>query len=454
MPFSSLGLADNLARAVAAQGYTAPTPIQAKTIPLVLAGRDLLASAQTGTGKTAAFTLPLLQRLQTSVPAHGASRLQPVRALVLTPTRELAAQVTESARRYGRHASIRSTVLVGGVSLKPQCDALRRGVDLLIATPGRLLDHVSQRHVDLSHVEILVLDEADRMLDMGFIPAIRRILALLPRQRQNLLFSATLPDTIRQLATELLRDPVTVDVAPRNATADLVRQQVHPVDHARKPELLAHLLHTGEAGQTLVFTRTKHGADRLTRQLERAGLRAAALHGNKSQSARTRALDDFKQGHVRVLVATDIAARGLDIAQLPLVVNYELPHVPEDYVHRIGRTGRAGRDGLALSLVCEDEAPRLHAIQRLLGRALPSAVVDGFAPSRTLRSTPVATPGSARAQTPASHPRGSANANAARPAGDRTIRTPRTPAAPTRRNPTRPRSHSPVSHLAKSGGPT
>ncbi|MBL8251876.1 MAG: DEAD/DEAH box helicase, partial [Candidatus Competibacter sp.] len=339
MPFNSLGLADHLARAVAAQGYAAPTPIQARTIPLVLAGRDVLASAQTGTGKTAAFTLPMLQRLQASAPEQQPSRPPPVRALVLTPTRELAAQVADSARRYGRHGSIRSTVVVGGVGMQPQCDALRRGVDVLIATPGRLLDHVSQRNVDLSRVEILVLDEADRMLDMGFIPAIRRILALLPRQRQNLLFSATLPDTIRQLAVELLRDPVTVDVAPRNATADLVRQQVHPVDHARKPELLAHLLRAGDGDQTLVFTRTKHGADRLTRQLERAGLRAAALHGNKSQSARTRALDDFKQGRVRVLVATDIAARGLDIAQLPLVVNYELPHVPEDYVHRIGRTG-------------------------------------------------------------------------------------------------------------------
>jgi len=429
MPFASLGLTDNLVRAVATQGYTEPTPIQSRAIPMILTGRDLLASAQTGTGKTAAFTLPLLQRLQDGALDHAASRVRPVRALVLTPTRELAAQVADSARIYGRHAPIRSTVLVGGVSLKPQCDALRRGVDLLVATPGRLLDHVSQRNVDLSKIEILVLDEADRMLDMGFIPAIRRILALLPKRRQNLLFSATLPDPIRQLAGDLLSDPATVDVAPRNATASLVHQQVHPVDQDRKPALLAHLLHAGDGGQTLVFTRTKHGADRLARHLERAGLRTAALHGNKSQSARTRALDDFKRGQVRVLVATDIAARGLDIAQLPLVVNFELPHVPEDYVHRIGRTGRAGRDGMALSLVCEDETSRLHMIQRLLGRTLPTEIVDGFAPTRMPRLAPVAPSG-----------RGSAGRNSesrhrtavitGKPALDRSTLHPRAPATP------------------------
>ncbi len=450
MTFASLGLTDNLVRAVAAQGYTAPTPIQSQAIPLILAERDLLASAQTGTGKTAAFTLPLLQRLQASAEARTSSRVQPVRALVLTPTRELAAQVADSARIYGRHAPIRTTVLVGGVSLKPQCDALRRGVDLLVATPGRLLDHVSQRNVDLSRIEILVLDEADRMLDMGFIPAIRRILALLPKRRQNLLFSATLPETIRQLAGELLNDPVTVDVAPRNATATQVHQQVHPVDQDRKSELLAHLLHTGDGGQTLVFTRTKHGADRLARHLERAGLRTAALHGNKSQSARTRALADFKQGQVRVLVATDIAARGLDIAQLPLVVNFELPHVPEDYVHRIGRTGRAGHDGVALSLVCEDEASRLHTIQRLLGRTLPSAVVDGFAPTRTHRSAPASPARAARS----SGSRPDAVARTGRP-DSRPTRSTRTPAdvsAP--RNAHRSRGHQPAPHLAKSGGRT
>ncbi|HRD64786.1 MAG TPA: DEAD/DEAH box helicase [Candidatus Competibacter sp.] len=430
MPFASLGLADNLVRAVAAQGYAAPTPIQSQAIPMILAERDLLASAQTGTGKTAAFTLPLLQRLQANVSDRASLRGRFVRALVLTPTRELAAQVADSARIYGRHAPIRSTVLVGGVSLKPQCDALRRGVDLLVATPGRLLDHVGQRNVDLSRIEILVLDEADRMLDMGFIPAIRRILALLPRRRQNLLFSATLPDPIRQLAGELLNDPVTIDVAPRNATATLVHQQVHPVDQDRKSALLAHLLRAGDGGQTLVFTRTKHGADRLARHLERAGLRTAALHGNKSQSARVRALEDFKRGQVRVLVATDIAARGLDIAQLPLVVNYELPHVPEDYVHRIGRTGRAGCDGVALSLVSEDEAPRLHTIQRLLGRTLPSEIVDGFAPTRMPRLAPVAPSNPARDR-PGSESRRRTTVKIGQPALDRSARHPRTSAAPT-----------------------
>jgi ATP-dependent RNA helicase RhlE len=452
MPFASLGLADNLVRAVAAQGYTVPTPIQSRSIPMILAERDLLASAQTGTGKTAAFTLPLLQRLQTGAEARPSLRLEPVRALVLTPTRELAAQVAESARVYGRHAPIRTTVLVGGVSLKPQYDALRRGVDLLVATPGRLLDHVSQRTVDLSRVEILVLDEADRMLDMGFIPAIRRILALLPKRRQNLLFSATLPETIRQLAGELLNDPVTIDVAPRNATATQVHQHVHPVDQDRKSDLLAHLLHAGDGGQTLVFTRTKHGADRLARHLERAGLRTAALHGNKSQSARTRALADFKQGQVRVLVATDIAARGLDIAQLPLVVNFELPHVPEDYVHRIGRTGRAGRDGVALSLVCEDEASRLHTIQRLLGRTLPSAVVDGFAPTRMPRSAPAVAAGPARAAR-SSGARPHAVAQTGRP-DSRPTRSTRMPADIAPRSPQRSRGHQQAHHLAKSGGRT
>ena len=446
MPFTSLGLADNLARAVASQGYAVPTPIQTKTIPLILEGRDLLASAQTGTGKTAAFTLPLLQRLEQRPLATRASwsRLQPVRALVLVPTRELAAQVGDSARAYGRHTALRSAVVVGGVSLKPQCDALRRGVDLLVATPGRLLDHVSQRTVDLSKIEILVLDEADRMLDMGFIPAIRRILALLPRQRQNLLFSATLPETIRQLAAELLHNPATVDVAPPNAPAALVRQAVHPVDQTRKAELLTHLLRTGDVEQTLVFTRTKHGADRLMHQLERAGLRAAALHGNKSQAARTRALADFKQGQIRVLVATDIAARGLDIAQLPLVVNYELPHVAEDYVHRIGRTGRAGRDGVALSLVSEEETPRLHSIQRLLGRTLPSTVVDGFAPSRSTRPTTPKPAGSTRPG-PSSSPnlhQGTRSRTTNSRASDQRSRVSRTSATPAGRN--RSRNHQPA----------
>lgn len=450
MPFASLGLADNLVRAVVAQGYAAPTPIQSRAIPLILAERDLLASAQTGTGKTAAFTLPLLQRLQAGAETRSPLRVQPVRALVLTPTRELAAQVANSVRLYGRHVPLRTTVLVGGVSLKPQCDALRRGVDLLVATPGRLLDHVSQRNVNLAKVEMLVLDEADRMLDMGFLPDIRRILALLPRQRQNLLFSATLPEPIRQLASELLNNPVTLDVAPRNATVIQIRQQVHPVDQDRKSELLTHLLRAGDGGQTLVFTRTKHGADRLARQLERAGLRTAALHGNKSQAARTRALADFKQGQVRVLVATDIAARGLDIAQLPLVVNYELPQVPEDYVHRIGRTGRAGHDGVALSLVCEDEAPRLHTIQRLLGCTLPSTVVEGFIPTRIPRSAPMVPP---RPAHPTRKPGPRANANVRTgPSTARPSRSAQTPADSAARSAHRSRGDRQTPHLAKSGG--
>ena len=329
MPFATLGLADDLVRAVAAQGYATPTPIQAQAIPVILAGRDLLAAAQTGTGKTAAFTLPLLQRLD----IRREGRLSPPgrpRALVVTPTRELAAQIVESVRVYGRHLAPRTALLVGGVSMKPQFDALRRGVDVLVATPGRLLDHISQKTVNLSNVEILVLDEADRMLDLGFLPAIRRLLALLPKRRQTLLFSATFAEPIRQLSGDFLNDPAVIDVAPRNAPADLVDQQVHPVDQDRKAALLSHLLSAGQRDATLVFTRTKHGADRLSRQLERDGIRTAALHGNKSQSARTRALDDFKQGRIQVLVATDIAARGLDIVQLPRVVNYELLHGPED----------------------------------------------------------------------------------------------------------------------------
>ena len=415
MPFATLGLVDDLARAVAAQGYTLPTPIQAQTIPVILAGRDLLAAAQTGTGKTAAFTLPLLQRLQD----RRESRLPPgrPRALVLTPTRELAAQIAESVRVYGRHVAPRTALLVGGVSMKPQLDALRRPVDVLVATPGRLLDHLSQRTVSLANVEILVLDEADRMLDLGFLPAIRRLLALLPQQRQTLLFSATFAEPIRQLAGDFLNDPAVIDVAPRNATADRVEQQVHPVDQDRKAALLGRLLNAGERDATLVFTRTKHGADRLSRLLERDGIRTAALHGNKSQSARTRALDDFKQGRIQVLVATDIAARGLDIAQLPRVVNYELPHVPEDYVHRIGRTGRAGRAGLAVSLVSADEMPRLHAIQRLLGRKLPSAVVEGFAPSGAPRAPALpapAAPGARRHTHRANPPVGPAPSSSSR----------------------------------------
>ncbi|BAU48358.1 RNA helicase [Sulfurifustis variabilis] len=385
MAFSSLGLSAELVRAVADKGYDVPTPIQAQAIPVILAGRDILAGAQTGTGKTAGFTLPLLQRLS-QTPGGGA---RAIRALILTPTRELAAQVEESVRSYGRHLPLRSTVIFGGVGFTPQAEALRRGIDILVATPGRLLDHVEQGTVDLSRVEILVLDEADRMLDMGFIRDIRRILALLPGRRQNLLFSATFPDEIRELADGLLNSPALIEVARRNTPAELVSQVVHPVDRARKRELLSHLIKSQDWRQVLVFTRTKHGANRLAEQLERDGIRAAAIHGNKSQGARTRALSDFKNGAVRVLVATDIAARGLDIDQLPHVVNYELPNVPEDYVHRIGRTGRAGNEGEALSLVCVDEHEFLASIERLLKREIPKVTIDGFAPDPSIKAEPI-----------------------------------------------------------------
>jgi ATP-dependent RNA helicase RhlE len=378
MSFSTLGLADVLLRAITEEGYTTPTPIQAQAIPVVLSGRDLLGAAQTGTGKTAAFTLPILQMLSAHAAATPGHR--PVRALVLVPTRELAAQVGESVKTYGRHTALRSAMVFGGVNIKPQIDNLRRGVDILVATPGRLLDHMQQRTVNLSSLEILVLDEADRMLDMGFIHDIKRIIAAIPRQRQNLMFSATFSNDIRKLASGILRDPASVEVAARNAPIELVDQRVHLVDKSRKQPLLAHLITSGDWQQVLVFARTKHGSNRLAEQLTRDGINTAAIHGNKSQSARTRALADFKAGKVRVLVATDIAARGLDIDQLPHVVNFELPNVPEDYVHRIGRTGRAGATGEAISLVSHDERDSLRDIQRLIGRTLPATVIEGFGP--------------------------------------------------------------------------
>jgi ATP-dependent RNA helicase RhlE len=387
MSFDSLGLKAELCRAVAEQGYSEPTPVQRQAIPVILQGRDVLAGAQTGTGKTAGFTLPLLQLLAARPPGGGGRR--PVRALVLTPTRELAAQVGDSIDTYGKHMPLDSAVVFGGVKINPQIATLRRGVDILVATPGRLLDHVGQGTVSLSKVEILVLDEADRMLDMGFIHDIRRVLALLPQRRQNLLFSATFSQEIRQLADGLLDSPVSIDVARRNTPAELVAQAVHPVDKARKRELLSHLIGGGNWRQVLVFTRTKHGANRLAQQLERDGLGAAAIHGNKSQGARTRALAGFKDGSVRVLVATDIAARGLDIDQLPHVVNFELPHVAEDYVHRIGRTGRAGNEGEAISLVCVDEHRLLSDIERLLGRAIPKVVLPGYEPDPSIRAEPI-----------------------------------------------------------------
>ncbi len=392
MSFQSLGLSAALARAVAEQGYTQPTPIQAQAIPAVLAGGDLLAGAQTGTGKTAGFVLPLLQRLSTAPSPHAGGargKRSPVRALIVAPTRELAAQVEASVRAYGRHLRFRSMTVFGGVGFGPQAAQLERGVDIVVATPGRLLDHVAERNLDLSTVEILVLDEADRMLDMGFLPDIRRILALLPAKRQNLLFSATFSDEIRALAGKLLDRPRTIDVAPRNATVDAIRQRVVEVDRDRKRELLSFMIGRDRWRQVLVFTRTKHGADKLAQALERDGIAAAAIHGNKSQGARTRALADFKAGGIDVLVATDIAARGIDIAELPRVVNYDLPNVPEDYVHRIGRTGRAGSDGEAVSLVCVDEHAFLRDIERLIRRALPRETVDGFTPDRNARPQPV-----------------------------------------------------------------
>jgi ATP-dependent RNA helicase RhlE len=387
LSFSALGLAPELLRAVAAQGYTHPTPVQREAIPLVLAGRDLLAGAQTGTGKTAAFVLPILQRLAATRPA-GDSRRR-VRALILTPTRELALQVEESVRTYGAGSAPRSTTIYGGVGFPGQVAALRRGPEIVVATPGRLLDHARQRTIDLSGVEILVLDEADRMLDMGFIRDIRAVLALLPARRQNLLFSATFSNEIRGLAEGLLDRPASVQVTPRNTPTTLVRQVVHPVDRARKRELLSHLVRTHAIDQALVFTRTKHGANKLAEQLWQDGIATAAIHGNKSQPQRIRALTDFKAGRVTLLIATEVAARGIDIESLPHVVNFELPMVASDYLHRIGRTGRAGIEGDAISLVCVDEAPLLRDIERLLGGPIPSEVVAGFEPDRSIPAQPI-----------------------------------------------------------------
>ena len=388
MSFETLGLSAELLRAVSEQGYTEPTPVQSKAIPAILEGKDVMAGAQTGTGKTAGFTLPLLQRLSEN---PNTSARRPIRALVLTPTRELAAQVGESIEIYGRHLPLRSTVIFGGVKINPQKDKLRQGVDILVATPGRLLDHISQRTVDLSQVEILVLDEADRMLDMGFVNDIRKLLALMPANgvRQNLLFSATFSREIKQLADRLLDHPELIEVARCKTTAERIAQVVHPVDKRRKRELLSHMIGSNNWRQVLVFTRTKHGANRLAQQLVRDGLSAAAIHGNKTQGARTRALAEFKSGAVRVLVATDIAARGLDIDQLPHVVNFELPNVPEDYVHRIGRTGRAGMEGEAVSLVCVDEHKLLRDIEKLLQRKIPSVILEGYEPDPGIRAEPI-----------------------------------------------------------------
>ena len=390
MSFASLGLSDALVRAVTERGYTVPTPIQRQAIPAVLSGGDLLAGAQTGTGKTAGFTLPILHRLAAdSARSANAGGRAPIRALILTPTRELAAQVEESVREYGKYVKLKSMVMFGGVGIQPQIQQLRGRVDILVATPGRLLDHAGQRTLDLSRVEVLVLDEADRMLDMGFIHDIKKVLALLPRRRQNLLFSATFSDEIRTLADSLLDRPALIEVARRNAPAEAVTHRVHPVDRERKRELLAHLIRENNWRQVLVFTRTKHGANRLSEQLTRGGIPSLAIHGNKSQSARTHALAQFKSGGLPVLVATDIAARGLDIVELPHVVNFELPNVPEDYIHRIGRTGRAGAEGEAVSLVCVDEHKLLADIEKVIKRSLPREMIPGFEPDPRLKAEPI-----------------------------------------------------------------
>ena len=386
MNFDQLNLAPAILRAVQEQGYTAPTPIQAQAIPLVLEGHDLLAGAQTGTGKTAGFTLPMLHKLSTT-PARQPGA---IRALVLTPTRELAAQVEESVRTYGQYLDLKSTVIFGGVGMNPQVDRIRRGVDILVATPGRLLDLEGQDHIDLSNIEILVLDEADRMLDMGFIHDVKKVLALLPRDKQSLLFSATFSDEIRELANGLLKSPKSVQVTPPNTTVERIAQVIYPVGRMRKKDVLAHLIGENDWSQVLVFTRTKFGANKVADFLNDKGIKSMALHGNKSQSARTQALAEFKTGDLRALVATDIAARGIDIDELPHVVNFDIPNVPEDYVHRIGRTGRAGASGEAVSLVCMDEEGFMHEIERFTRQQIPVRVLDGFGPEEGERAEPIA----------------------------------------------------------------
>jgi ATP-dependent RNA helicase RhlE len=386
MTFNDLNLNESLLKAIHDQGYTVPTPVQAQAIPFILEGRDMLAGAQTGTGKTAGFTLPMLQILsdkKTSKPHRK------IRALILTPTRELAAQVAESVKIYGKYLPLKSAVIFGGVGINPQITMLRNGVDILIATPGRLLDHVGQGTVDLSAVEFFILDEADRMLDMGFIRDIRRVITILPKARQNLLFSATYSDDIKALANTLLRNPAEVEVARRNTSSELVKQSVIHVDCKRKSALLGEMIGKNKWEQVLVFTRTKHGANKLTEYLQKIGITAAAIHGNKSQAARTKALNDFKCSSVRVLVATDIAARGIDIDALPHVVNFELPNIAEDYVHRIGRTGRAGCEGEAISLVCVDETDYLRGIEKLINKKLDSSIIAGYEPDPSIKAEPI-----------------------------------------------------------------
>jgi len=386
MNFDDLNLAPAILRAVQEQGYTQPTPVQAQAIPVVLEGHDLLAGAQTGTGKTAGFTLPMLQLLST----RPAARAGAIRALVLTPTRELAAQVEDSVRTYGKYLDLNSTVIFGGVGMNPQIDRIRAGCDILVATPGRLLDLEQQGHLDLSHVEILVLDEADRMLDMGFIHDVKKVLALLPGAKQSLLFSATFSNEIRDLANGLLKSPKSIQVTPPNTTVERIAQLIYPVGRERKKDVLAHLIAGGDWSQVLVFTRTKFGANKVADFLNAQGIKAMALHGNKSQSARTQALAEFKSGELRALVATDIAARGIDIDELPHVVNYDIPNVPEDYVHRIGRTGRAGASGQAVSLVCMDEEGFMHEIERFTRQQIPVQILDGYGPAPDEQAEPIA----------------------------------------------------------------
>jgi len=386
MSFSKLGLNNNILKAIKEQGYTKPTPIQAKAIPTILQKKDILAGAQTGTGKTAGFTLPLLELLSRS---KKTSAKHKVRALILTPTRELCAQVGESVELYGKYLPYKSAIIFGGVKINPQINKLKKGVDIVIATPGRLLDHIAQKTINLSDLEFLILDEADRMLDMGFINDIKKILAIVPKHKQTLLFSATYSDEIKKLSDKLLNSPALIEVTKRNTSSEIVKQAVYHVDKTRKRELLSHLISDGKWKQVLVFTRTKHGANRLTSQLEKDGIPASAIHGNKSQNARTKALAEFKDGKVRVLVATDIAARGIDIDQLPHVVNFELPNISEDYVHRIGRTGRAGNKGEAISLVCVDENEFLKNIEKLIKKDIPKVWLKGFKPDPSIKAEPI-----------------------------------------------------------------
>ena len=416
MLFNELGLSAELLRAIEDQGYKSATPIQQQAIPPILEGRDVLAGAQTGTGKTAGFTLPMLQRLQ-----YGTANRRRIRALVLVPTRELAAQVAESVRCYGQHLPFRAAVIYGGVSINTQIAKLRKGADVVIATPGRLLDHLGQGTINLDAIECLVLDEADRMLDMGFIRDIRKIMKVLPKERQNLLFSATFSNEIRRLAVDLLDSPVEISVATNGKPAEGIDQVVYPVDRKRKRELLSHIIAERNWRQVLVFTRTKHGANRLATQLESDGLTTAAIHGNKSQGARTRALGDFKSGKVRVLVATDVAARGLDIERLPHVVNYELPHVPEDYVHRIGRTARAGQKGHAVSLVCIDEQKLLADIEKLLQMKICKETIPGYEPDPRITAEPITRGRSQQSPRPKKSRRNRSRSNSSRAGGRRSF---------------------------------